>query len=204
MISLMQRSQLMDKLQELRTRQQKVDNAWKETGNKQFLQFIIDILPRTLNAERASIFILDPADNSVWLSVGTGMAEREITVPKGSSLVGRTISTGQCQIETDMENTVGAHDVVAVKTGFITRNAICVPVYGVTTDKITGAIQVLNKRGGQEFDDEDRDILEKLAFHIQVNIENLFLKQELLRVSELMKETIAKLETKLAEHNTGE
>lgn len=194
----MSKSKLVEKLEELRSKQQLIDSAWKKTGNKEFLQFLVEILPKTLNAERCSIFILDPVNEDVWVQCGTGLSERQVSVPRGSSLVGKTISTGQYQIETDMDKQMGAHDTVAIKTGFVTRNALCVPVHGVTKDRVTGAIQVLNKIGGHTFTDEDRAILEKLAFHLQMNIENIFIKQELAKISHEMKEQILGLETKLS------
>ena len=83
-----------------------------------------------------------------------------------------------------------------MKTGFVTRNAICVPVNGVTTKKVVGAIQVLNKRHG-DFDDADRKTLETLAFHLEMNIENIFLRQELAKISVEMGQKIKKLEAKL-------
>ena len=195
----MSRSKLVEKLEELRSKQKLIDSAWKKTGNKEFLQFLVEILPKTLNAERCSIFILDPVDKNIWVQCGTGLTERQVTVPRSSSLVGKTISTGQYQLETDMDKQLGAHDEVAIKTGFVTRNALCVPVHGVTKDRVTGAIQVLNKMGSHTFTDQDRIILEKLAFHLQMNIENIFIKQELVKISEEMKEQIMTLETKLTD-----
>jgi hypothetical protein len=90
----------------------------------------------------------------------------------------------------------GAHDVVAAKTGYVTRDALCVPVHGVTSKKVVGAIQVLNKVRG-EFTDEDREILERLAIHLQMNIENIFLRQEMAKMSVEMDKKIKMLEAKL-------
>lgn len=195
----MSRSKLMEKLEELRSKQKLIDSAWKKTGNKEFLQFLVEILPKTLSCERCSIFILDPVDENVWVQCGTGLSERQVSVPRGSSLVGKTISTGHYQIESDMDKQLGAHDTVAIKTGFVTRNALCVPVHGVTKDRVTGAIQMLNKIGGHTFTDQDRMILEKLAFHLQMNVENIFIKQELVKISDEMREQIVTLEDKLKE-----
>lgn len=189
----------MEKLEELRSKQKLIDSAWRKTGNKEFLQFLVEILPKTLSCERCSIFILDPVDENVWVQCGTGLSERQVSVPRASSLVGKTISTGHYQIESEMDKQLGAHDTVAIKTGFVTRNALCVPVHGVTKDRVTGAIQVLNKTGGHTFNDQDRIILEKLAFHLQMNIENIFIKQELVKISDEMKEQIVALEDKLRE-----
>jgi GAF domain-containing protein len=192
----MEKALLEKKLKQLRDKQQLMEKAWREAGNRQLLQFFVDIMPKALDAERCSIFILDPVDEKAWLQSGTGMSEKQLQVPTKNSIVGRVISSGEYVIEHDLEDQVGAHDIVAVKTGFVTRNALCVPVHGVTTKKVVGAIQLLNKKHGN-FDDADREILERLAFHLEMNIENIFLRQELAKISVEMGQKIKKLETKL-------
>jgi signal transduction protein with GAF and PtsI domain len=192
----MDRTVFEQKLEQLRKKQQLMEKAWRETGNRQLLKFFVDIMPRTLDAERCSIFILDPVNEKVWLQCGTGLTEKQLQVPTSNSMVGQVIESGKYVMETDLEDQAGAHDVVAVKTGYVTRDALCVPVNGVTSKKVVGAIQVLNKIRG-EFTDEDRDILERLAFHLQMNIENIFLRQELAKMSAEMDKKIKKLEAKL-------
>lgn len=184
------------KLEQLRNKQQMMDKAWREAGNRKLLEFFVDVMPRALDAERCSIFILDPVDEKAWLQCGTGLSEKQLKVPTQNSIVGRVISNGEVVMESDLEEQVGAHDVVAVKTGFVTRTALCVPVHGVTTKKVVGAIQVLNKRRG-EFTDEDRELLERLAFHLEMNIENIFLRQELAKISVEMGKKIKMLEERL-------
>jgi GAF domain-containing protein len=192
----MDKALLAQKLEQLRKKQQLMEKAWREAGNRQLLQFFVDIMPKALDSERCSIFILDPVDEKAWLQCGTGLTEKQLQVPTKNSIVGRVISDGEFVIEDDLEDQVGAHDIVAVKTGFVTRNAICVPVHGVTTKKVVGAIQVLNKAHGN-FNDADRDILERLAFQLEMNIENIFLRQELAKISVEMGQKIKKLEAKL-------
>lgn len=192
----MDKALLEQKLNQLRKKQQMMEKAWREAGNRKLIQFFVDIMPKALEAERCSIFILDPVDEKAWLQCGTGLNEKQLQVPTKNSIVGRVMSTGEFLIEDDLEDQVGAHDIVAVKTGFVTRNAICVPVHGVTTKKVVGAIQVLNKHRGN-FDDADRETLENLAFHLEMNIENIFLRQELAKISVEMGQKIKKLESKL-------
>jgi GAF domain-containing protein len=192
----MDRALLEQKLEQLRKKQQLMEKAWREAGNRQLLQFFVDIMPKALESERCSIFILDPVDEKAWLQCGTGLGEKQLQVPTKNSIVGQVMSTGQYIIEDDLEDQVGAHDIVAVKTGFVTRNALCVPVHGVTTKKVVGAIQMLNKNHSN-FDDADRDILERLAFQLEMNIENIFLRQELAKISVEMGLKIRKLEARL-------
>ena len=186
------------KLEELKKKQEVIEKAWKKrAGNKELLQFFVEIMPKALDAERCSIFILDPFNDDVWLQCGTGLSEKSVTVPKSGSLVGQVISKGNAIVEEDMQSHVGTHDIVAMKTGFVTRNAMCVPVHGLTTKRVTGAIQILNKKSERKFTDTDKATLEKLAFLLQMNIENIFLRQELSRVSTQLKQQIESLESRL-------
>lgn len=192
----MDKALLEKKLEQLRRKQQLMEKAWREAGNRKLLQFFVDIMPKTLGAERCSIFILDPVDEKAWLACGTGLTEKQLQVPTQNSIVGQVLESGKYVQEDDLEDQVGAHDVVAAKTGYVTRNALCVPVKGVTSKKVVGAIQILNKLRG-DFTDDDREILERLAFHLEMNIENIYLRQELAKISVEMDQKIKKLETKL-------
>jgi hypothetical protein len=196
-------AKLEAKLLDLRSKQKKIDAVWSKAGNRKLIEFFVELLPKALSCERCSIFILDPVDDNVWLHSGTGLKEREIRVPKWSSVVGKVISEGRSIVEEDMENTVGAHDTVDVKTGFVSRNSMCVPVKGVSVDKITGAIQLLNKTGGKSYSDEDKIILKKAAMHLQMNIENIYLRQELIKISVHMDKQIRALEKSLIKRKVG-
>ena len=193
----MDRAALQKKLEELKTKQAMIDKAWQKAGNRQLLQFFVEIIPRAINAERVSIFILDPVDANIWVQCGTGVDERQIEVPQQGSVVGKVIETGKAIFESNMQQHMGAHDNVAIKTGYVTYNTLCVPVKGVTTDKITGAIQAINKIGMSEFTEADLTTLQKLAFNIQMHIENIYLRQEMAKISSQMGEKIALLEQKL-------
>ena len=171
------------RLEELRNKQQLINKAWEKVSNNHLLELFIEIIPAAINVERCSIFILDPKENNVWLHCGTGVQPKQIQVPKWSSVVGKVISSGETKIEYDMENNVGIHDTVDLQTGFTTRNSLCVPIYGMSTSKVTGAIQVLNKIAGEMYTDNDRELLEKVAFNIQITIESMFVRQETIKIS---------------------
>lgn len=189
---------LAEKLTALRAKQAQVDAAWAKTGNRQLIEFFVDIIPKVVEAERCSIFILDPKEDNVWLQCGTHLKEKALKVPIWNSVVGRVIETGEIVVEYDMDNMVGVHDTVGLKTGFIVRDTLCVPVRGVSVTKTTGAIQILNKHGkSQQYTEEDKNILERLSYQLAMNIENIFLRQELGKVSVAMGKKIRELETRL-------
>lgn len=189
----MDKARLENKLDSIRAKQAKLNAAWKKTGNKELLQFFIDIMPKVLGVERCSIFILDPEEDQVWLQCGTGLSEKQVTVPTRGSIVGTVISTGKPSMDMELESSVGEHDFVSMRLGFIARNTLCVPVFGVSTDRVTGAIQVLNKIAG-DYTEADMEILGRLAYQLQMNIESIFLRQEMAKISEEMSKKIKQLE----------
>ncbi len=191
---------LTQKLHELKDKQQQIETAWRKTGNREFLQFMIELLPKALQAERCSIFINNPEDNNVWIQCGTGLQEKQISVPKDSSIVGKVIATGETIIENNLANQVGAHDTVAFKTGFTAKSTICIPVLGAKTQQVAGAIQVLNKLNiDSAFTQEDVEIVTKLAHHLQVNIENIYQRQEMANIATEIGKKVELLEAKLQE-----
>lgn len=190
---------LIQRLEELKAKQKKIDAAWRNTGDKPLLEFFVEIIPKTLNCERCSIFVLDPQSDNIWVQSGTGLKEKQVAVPRGESLVGQVISSGETQLESDMENRAGSHEWVDMQTGYMTRSALCVPVRGAAPGQVNGAIQVLNKRGMKTFSEEDQKILERLAFHIQMNIENIYLHQQLAKLLGDTRKTISALEKRIAQ-----
>jgi len=193
----MQKSALIEKLNELKNKQKMIEQAWHKAGNRELLQYFMEIMPKVVEAERCSIFIHDPVERNLWVQCGTGVEERQINVPEAGSVVGKTLATGKPVFEKNMHMTMGPHDTVALKTGYVTYNTLCVPVHGVTTDHVTGAIQIVNKRRADEFNEQDLAILEKLAFHVQMHIENIYLRQELSKISVEMSRKIDKMEMQL-------
>lgn len=195
----MERAELESKLEELKKKHTVIEKTWQKAGNRPLLQFFVEIIPKVLNCERLSIFIHDPVDANLWVQCGTNVDERAIEVPQRGSVVGRAIETGEPVFEKDMQRQMGPHDTVALKTGYVTYNTLCVPVRGVTTDKITGALQAVNKKGASEFNEDDLEVMQKLAFNIQIHLENMFLRQEMAKISTQMGKQIFQLQRKLGQ-----
>lgn len=190
---------LEERLAQLEAKQALVEEAWRKTGNRELLQFFVDVMPSAVDAERCSVFVHDPNQDNVWLECGTGLKEMQVKVPTRGSLVGEAVLTGEAQFRNDMEGRAGPHNWVDMQTGFVTRNALAVPIRGISSQKVVGAIQVLNKRRGSGFTEADRLLLERLANHLQMNIENIYLRQELARLLLEMGKTIGALKRRLGE-----
>lgn len=171
-------------LDRLRAKYNLVKRSSDSSHTQRFFQFYIQITEKLLDAERGSIFIVDHAKQHAWLKVGTGVKERQIEVPAAESLVGRVIATGQPVIETGLQNRQGVHARIAEETGFVSRDALCVPIKSIYRNEVIGAIEVLNKHGGNEFSKQDVVTLEEIAYFLQDEIERTFLDQEVLGTTE--------------------
>ncbi|OGT20691.1 MAG: hypothetical protein A2V90_03895 [Gammaproteobacteria bacterium RBG_16_57_12] len=197
----MDTQQITEKLAALKKKQGQILEAWQKTGNKSLIQFIIEIMPKAMKAERCSIYIVDPTRSDAWIQSGTGLTEKQVTIPlETSSIVGQVIKTGTYKVEEDLEDKVGAHVAAAAKTGFVVRNVLCVPVHSTKEAKVIGAIQMLNKFGGG-YTEDDRKMLERLAGVLQTSIEQMYQRQELLNISNEMELMILNLERQLIKAN---
>lgn len=178
--------ELYHHLDQIRLRERLLNRSWSIRGNKNLIDLFVEVIPRALKVERCSIFINDPKTGKVWLQSGTGVDEKQIELDMNDSLVGQVITTGKYMVKEDMHLLDGPHKEIDAQTGFVTRNELCVPIMSLSDKKTTGVILILNKKGGKNFLESDRMLLEKVASHLQTAIESIFLRQELMDFSELL------------------
>lgn len=154
------------------------DTEWEE-GHGNLMKFYVKIIPLVMKAERCSIFIHDLAKQQIWLKCGTGVEEGGILLDRGQpSVVGRVIGSGEHLIVNDLETKSGAHKVIDKQTGFVTRSILCVPIKSLDGKHNMGAVQVLNKIDGTDFNDEDVRLVKELAHYLQFSIENNYFNVE--------------------------
>ncbi|MBF0368409.1 MAG: GAF domain-containing protein [Magnetococcales bacterium] len=186
----MAKHELVQRLGQLKDKQRQLNRSWNANGNKDLMEFFMEIMPKLVDAERCSIFIHDPVTDRVWLQCGTGLNEKQIVIPKTGSNVGKVIATGKHICINRREEQSPFARRVENQTGFATKNMLCVPIKSLTTKDIPGAIQVLNKKGRNKrdgFSEEDRVLLEKVALHLEMVTENIFLNQEMVDISDKLR-----------------
>ncbi|WP_186441558.1 sigma-54-dependent Fis family transcriptional regulator [Desulfamplus magnetovallimortis] len=189
------------RLTEIRVRMDRVANAWTVDNYEDLLGFYIDILPRVMRTERCTIYIIEMGTDKICSMLGTGLDKKQIQPPRKGSIAGEVISTGVPIIRNNLDKQHGFHTEVDAQTGFITRNTVCVPIKSLAGYGVTGAIQILNKKGRKKaFKDDQKDILEKesewdsfsqqdlemleqVAHFLSMSIESIILNQEIIRIS---------------------
>ncbi len=178
----------------LRQRLSQVAGSWAMDDYRAFVTFYIRILPKLMNVERCTIFIMEIGSNRICSIFGTGLAERQIEPPLEGSIVGKVISSGMSCIENDLQSHPGFHVSMDEQTGFVSRNMLCAPIKSISGNSITGAVELLNKNDNASFDEEDRKELEEVAQFLSISIESIVLNHEILRIAGALNKEVDRLE----------
>ncbi|MBI4640445.1 MAG: GAF domain-containing protein, partial [Candidatus Tectomicrobia bacterium] len=139
---------------------------------------------RVMNADRASLFLIDTASSELWSKVAQGEKEREIRVPAGTGIVGWVAQYGQVVNTPDAYADPRFNPAVDRRTGYLTRSVLCGPVKNLNGD-IIGVIEVINKKEGN-FTAEDETLFRALAYQIAIAVENFQLYQKIMESHEKM------------------
>ncbi|NPA39623.1 MAG: GAF domain-containing protein [Thermodesulfobacteria bacterium] len=139
----------------------------------------IEAIMELLNCEAASLLFYDEEKEELYFDVALGeKAEKVKTIrlKLGQGIAGWVALHKEPLIINDVQNDPRFFKGADKKSGFTTRNMICVPV--MVRNKLLGVIQAINKRQG-DFTEEDLELLTALSHQIAVAIENARLYNEL-------------------------
>ena len=129
------------------------------------LTFILESIAKVLNAEVASIFLLDEINQELVLEASTDIdvtdESKKIRVPIGSGLSGYVAKTGEKINIKDASQDERFYSKADQNSGFKTRSYLCVPIQ--LKDKIIGTAQVMNKILTPFFTETDEEIFETLS-----------------------------------------
>ncbi len=117
-----------------------------------------------LDSSDGSIFLLDEETDELVFTIVRGAIESQLVnyrMPKTEGLTGWAVVNGQSVTVNDVRQDWRFSSTTDERFGFETRNMLIVPMK--VGREVIGAIDVLNKHGGADFTDIDRDLLSILA-----------------------------------------
>lgn len=115
-----------------------------------------------MDAEGASIFLLENEGTELVCKECAGPVYiKGLRLQSSHGIVGKTVKSRSCQIVRDVHDDPDFYERVDVNTGFHTRSILCAPL--IVQDECIGAIELVNKKGGDLFDDRDKHFLMALA-----------------------------------------
>lgn len=136
-----------------------------------YLHDLVDLCARAVDAERSTVYLVDPRRNELVARFAQRTAV-EIRLPLGQGIAGTVAQTGETINVPDAYADPRFDRNVDLRSGFRTQNMLVVPVWSVDGKRVTGVIQVLNKRGGT-FERSDQMDLERIADGIAPALEHL-------------------------------
>jgi putative ABC transport system ATP-binding protein len=122
-----------------------------------------------LNAERSSLFLLE--GNDLLLKVSENLQEMgEIRIPLGSGIAGSVAQSGEAIRIDDAYSDPRFNRDVDKQTGFRTRSILSLPIKNLDGE-VFAVAQLLNRKDGQPFDQEDEQRFAGFARSIGVIFE---------------------------------
>jgi len=142
------------------------------------IERIMQAVTGLLNAERASLFVYDEKSEELFTLYADGVETRGIHVPTHRGIAGAVFTTGRVENIADAYADERFNREIDLRTGFRTRNILCVPITNKAGARI-GVAQALNKKGGA-FTVRDEARLKAFAAQIAVSLENAKLFDDVL------------------------
>ena len=133
----------------------------------QLLDLIASEAARLVEADRATIFLLDAGKKELWSRVAMG--SKEIRFDARLGIAGAVAMNGEVINVKDADQDARFYPQIDEQTGYSTRTILAVPLKNYEGE-IVGAFEVLNKKKGS-FTDHDEEILHALATNAAVAIE---------------------------------
>jgi len=137
---------------------------------KRVLATLLDVATKNLDADRGTIYLLDPERRELWSQVLKGDETMEIRLPMGKGIAGTVGKTGETVNLKDAYKDKRFNKEIDTKTGFRTSSMLCMPMKN-RSGKIVGVFQILNKHRGH-FDKNDEHFLSELSIPASIAIEN--------------------------------
>jgi len=185
----------------LKQRLKGIEDISRALGSEHNMDRILDVvMERTtalMDAERATLFVVNASDNTIWSRNTQGGEVARITVPMGRGIAGWVAANGRTVNVKDAYKDQRFDGSFDAKTGFRTGSVLCSPLKD-SQQRIIGVIQVLNKRDGY-FTPADEALLAAIAAQAAISLHNSLLYLEAMDQNMVLRETSDRLAARKSE-----
>jgi GAF domain-containing protein len=191
----------IDELEAALAREQRISSALRDVGLAlgttldldELLELILKKTTDLLDADRATLYLLDEAKNELVSRIAVGGEIRSIHIGVGSGIAGLVARTGQTiRVEDAYADARFARQSDELP-GYSTRSILAAPMKN-HLGRTIGVMTVVNKRGLQEFAANDEALLAALATEAAVSIDNSRLLLSVIQKNTQLLDTKEKLE----------
>jgi signal transduction histidine kinase/putative methionine-R-sulfoxide reductase with GAF domain len=165
----------------------------------QLLELILNKITELLDADRATLYLLDETRGRLLSRIMVGEEARSIELPLGQGIAGYVAKTGRVVRVKDAYRDKRFLRQWDDLTGYRTRAILAAPMKN-HVGRTIGVIQVLNKDGSDgEFSLHDEELLTALATQAAVSIDNSRLFLSVIQKNMQLVETKEQLEHRVAD-----
>ncbi len=132
---------------------------------KQVIRYAI----RLTKSVAASIILTNDSDDDLVIAYSTDLTSR-LRFSRTKGVAGLCVSTGQIKVVHDAKRSSIHFTKIDKSTGFETKTILCVPLS--IRGKIIGCLELMNKRDGTTFNDDDIAIASIMSNFAAVSIRN--------------------------------
>jgi len=147
------------------------------------LGLIMESVTRVMDADRSTLFLVDPEKKEIWSRVAQGSSE--IRIPLGEGIAGHVALSGDTINIPDAYKDPRFNSDFDMKSGYRTKSILCMAIYD-PRGNIIGAIQVLNKLDGSIFSKENEDLLSAFCSLAGISLANAQAYEELEKERDLL------------------
>nr|WP_230967273.1 GAF domain-containing protein [Nostoc commune] len=158
------------------------------------LQIVMEQARILMQADRSTLFLYRKEMSELWTKVSAaadGTNFLEIRIPANRGIAGYVASTGEALNISDVYKDPRFDPTTDRKTGYVTRNILCLPVFN-SANELIGVTQLINKQQSS-FTASDEEFMR--AFNIQAGIalENARLFENVLLEKQYQKDILQSL-----------
>jgi K+-sensing histidine kinase KdpD len=141
------------------------------------LGLILDAAVKSTDADRGTVYLVDSIKQELWSKVFGGENMVEIRLPVGKGIAGHVAQAGETINIPDAYSDPRFNPEVDKRTGYRTRNILCMPLKN-KDGTIIGVFQLFNKKD-EPFTSDDEHFVDAFSAHASIAIENARLAQEM-------------------------
>ncbi len=155
----------------------------REVDLDAFLQTLVDRIAMTMQADRGTLWLLDPARGELFSRAAHLPEVSQIRVRVGQGVAGAVAEAGEPLNMPDPRGDSRFFADIDRMTGYRTTSLLAVPLRDAA-GALYGVLQVLNRRGGGRFTDEDQARLTAIAAQVSTALQSTSLYSELQRAKD--------------------
>jgi len=152
----------------------------------ELLGLIMQESETAVGAERSCIALYDPSDERLHITFATGDESdgvRGVSLAMGQGIIGEVAATNAPILVHDVQQDSRHESSVDQDTGFVTRSILATPIR--RREELLGVLEVINKRDGTSFTEDDSRLLEVVANQAAIAIGNIRLVEQMLQSEQL-------------------